>query len=499
MIPKAEVSETPSTYVKPGLIGLYCLAWSGLLFISGARWWDDWALFDMDPGERTGYFLEIGRPWWGGIHNFLIQSFPYSYPFLTFGLFLFVNLSFLSIIQQSNLFKKTEVFWISAIFATLPIVGTRSLAIFMPFVLGLALFFLAWRVLLKWNNLNGKITASLLFTLSFTTSSLLVFFAIPVVFFFIRTSQSAELTPKKIQLFIAANWIWLISPLLFWAPSRIFFSPKGIAEDYNSALNFDSPKILITFVMLILVTALFAFMFFRSVKNNLYSTSDWLSIFWAGGAVLGLALIPYVAVNKIPIFLVGFDDRFLLLAPAGLSLLILSFLRFTANRSFKIAKVTFVSSISLFICLANLQIMSLALDNQKQLEIVNFLSTNSDLGSNSTFIFEDDCRRFNIGNRDFTHYELSGMLSAAYGGDSRIGFENSKLRVNEFRNILLDPQKQYFMGAIRNYSPDNVGVFIQINCSPGFLNFPSSNGLDLRFSSSAITDVEAFLSNNLSK
>ena len=448
------------------LLSCYSAAWASMLFIYRGKWWDDWALFAFNQEELTSYFNEIGRPWWGYLHSTLRSSPINLYPIITFLLFAIVNILFFKILTAYAypVATRSEVLWTSIVFSTLPLVSSRSLAIFMPFILGLVLFFGAWFLLIRSKGkILNQICISVLFIASFTTSSLIVFFVLPVLFTYFRQIGYSTFDPRRIFKFFSQNWIWLISPVLFWLPSRIFFSPKGIAQDYNNAFNFNSPKVVFAFFIVLIATAIFGLLSIALlVKHNKFS------FYYSGFFFIGLGAIPYISVNKIPIFVTGFDDRYLLLAPAGISIFLLGIYQTVKKRKNKTSTLGSFVLIVLLILSSNLQTLSLAIDNKKQLEIIEYFRINS-LPTNVNMVgVNDNCQHLNVGNRDYTHYELSGMISDARSQNDVLGFELNPQRIIDFKNIINDQKKSYFVGSIRDFTRPKLLLELTINCSKGF-------------------------------
>ena len=401
-------------------------AWWLLLLMNGATWWDDWVLKSLTPSELKDYFNGIGRPFFYPIHQLLMPNNGFGYhPLILITSFGISWMFYLILRSQLN---ERLAFASAAVLATLPMITTRVLAIFYPFVLGLFLFFVAWWLLVRNGGVLKRFERWLVFLLlfcAFTTASLLVWVLLPLGNQLLLRFR--KVTLKSVVSYASENWLLLASPIVFWVVNRIFFKPFGWYQEYNNPLAFiHEPRMFIILVAVAMASLAISFFLIRRFNRGVSATLD-LALVSVFSVLLGS--IPYVAIGRNPWHFYGFADRFGLLYPYGISVLAGIGITYLIGRSKIVGNATAAFLIAALITLTNLGLSQYLLDNRVQVEIINQLRSNAAWRSAPTILVDNKASKLFANGRTNPHYELTGWLEAASGDRTHLAINADEIGV----------------------------------------------------------------------
>ena len=400
------------------LFFLYSLSHIWIIFLSNSLFWDDWHLKITSPEQLDLYWKMVGAPLRGIMIKLFFNLGFYFYRVLSF-ILLFVNAIFLdNILKRIKIVNDNNRFIACLIFLITPLYIDRVTIICFPYTLCTFLFFAAWYLQPK-----QKIISLALYLVSFSTNSLLVFYALPTLEkYYLKYS----LNKKFIFKFLRNNFTFVIAPFLYYFSKKLFFNPYGLFEGYNNWFSLNNllitPFIQIldaiyfksSFILFIPISVLiFSYIFFKYIPIKGSSSDSEFSkpIFILGTFSLLLGLFPYWILNLIPSFNIAWMARHQLLMPLGISLITTSLLsRF--NLPSRRILLSLIVTISLIINLSNY--FSLIQDHSKQIKIIKELSNYKLRDNIDVVIFDDKTKDFNAKNRIYRTYEWQGILNESY-------------------------------------------------------------------------------------
>lgn len=273
--------------------------------------------------------------------------------------------------------------------------------------------------------------AAVLFLVSFTTGSLLVFFIVPVAHLWwlsdSGSGRSAETFARRY------GWLLLL-PLGYYSATKVWFVPYGVHEGYNSL----SGRGLIVggyLGLLAGIALLSSIRFGRNLNKHLH---EFVVLLSAGACLVALALFPYMAVGHRPPYH-EWSTRHELLIPFGASVILLAIVRLMfellgARVSAAFAALVLVSAIG-----ASVQIgMDYRDDWQKQEALIQMFGQTGTLKHHSLLIFVDETVEHNVFGTPYRFYAWTGMLTRAFGDSTRLG-------------INLHQVDRYLSGELRPY------------------------------------------------
>lgn len=448
-----------NTYFQ--LFFLYSLSHIWIIFLSNSLFWDDWHLKIASPEQLDIYWKMVGAPLRGLMINSLYNLGLYSFRLLSF-ILIFINAIFLDkILKRIKIFNYNNRFIICLIFLIAPFYIARITIICFPYTLSTFLFFAAWYLQPK-----QKIISLILYLVSFSTNSLLVFYTLPTLEHFYLNYSFKK---KSIFKFFKNNFIFLSAPILYYLLKKIFFNPFGLFEGYNAWFSLEN--LLITpiiqtldalylessFILFIPIGVLiFSYIFFKyiPIKKSSSDSKYSRSILIIGILSLFLGLFPYWILNLIPSFNAAWMTRHQLLMPLGISLITSSLLS-KFNLSSRRILLSLIVTISLIINLSNY--FSYIQDHSKQLEIIKELSNHKLRDDIDVIIFEDNTKNLNAKNRSYRLYEWQGIINEAYPDNlDLIGLSS----LEELRYIvgLFNTKCQKIYGYKMITLPENINV-----------------------------------------
>ena len=391
------------------------------LFYADAIYWDDWIIFGVDPAHVLKTFAMAGTPfsWVAHLHFLLLKAGPWLYRWLVFTMMSAAGFFVYKVLQRDFKIDRQSSLLISFMFLVLPFNSARIALINIPYAIAYFSFFLAWYLLpsCRW-------VALLLFFFSFSTNSLLVFFALPVAALFLASNPLPS-PPSKILRWAVRNCDLLLLPFLFWYIKTQFFPPQGLYAGYNQ--NF-SPVNLVNGLLTTVasfsrveanlpLTVFFLIPLLALLPKSFVSSYPSKKGIIVAVIVIAAALFPYLVLGH-PATFEEWTNRHQLLLPLGFSLLIFFAIQRWGGQ-WSGALLALCLSVSLSLTLeTNLDFL---MDWRKQREIIRLLAKSDEVRRSNLIVFEDHAAGHNAIQRTLRFYEWSGLLKAAFKDETRLG------------------------------------------------------------------------------
>ena len=408
------------------LLIFYAIAHGGILLIPNAIYWDDWTLYHVPSTIIIDKFMQAGSMFnlTGYLHVAMLKTGPWLYKFLTFVLMFASGLLLNSIIKRHPFVKKEARIFIVLLFLVLPFNAARVALMDFPYTICCFMFFLAWVLMDRF-----RVLALVLFFLSFNTNSLLVFYAIPVFDMMYRNSNLTHL--KSASRYAIKKADYFILPFLYFFVKIKYYSPSGIYAGYNqsySMKNIISGPLYQAYNFIgidvnVFWSILFSLLAIMLIKTQYLSMNEEQpksrEIFAVGVIVFILGAFPYWILGYVPTF-TEWTSRHQLLLPLGTALMIVGALAFNDFRSKSII-ISIVVGTSLAFNMANYH--ALFVDWQKQKQLIQLFSTNSDIKQFNTIVISDKTKHLNALDREYRFYEWNGILRASVANENHFAVE----------------------------------------------------------------------------
>jgi hypothetical protein len=447
------------------LLLLYFVSNIFLLLNVNGIYWDDWWILGVEQdaldkvfhqldgnagvvrSKMIGFLSQIGN----GVLIFRV---------LTFLLYFLTTLFVFKILQTIKALTKADVFFITLIFMAAPLNPAKALAVSVfPYAVSLTIFFLSFYLLsknLKKNNYLARFFILVLFFISFLTNSLLVFYAVPLMYIFYQRywHQSGKFISKA-RMFIKQNLDFVLLPILFFIVRLLFFKPSGSNFDYN----------LLDTWMVIGMPITIPMSFYSSFLEPIRQSFETLVPFWIlglglflipfkgesnkivennkgdfyflllGGVFFVLAVFPYLAVGKLP-QLGDFASRHQLLVPLGFSFILYFFIKVFSSRN-KISKQLMQKILMVFIMAFVVQNIytnyQYKLDWFYQVGIEQHLKDLDVVRENTTFVVSVDDEILEI-RGIMNAGEHTYRLKKIFGDNTRLMIDESE-SINSFKEM----------------------------------------------------------------
>lgn len=210
------------------------LAHSYLFFLTGI-FWDDWGYIDHNTQTLWQQFTAAGIPSRAIIIQ-LVWNIPhYGFRWVVFASFLIMAILFYLILRKITIFDNKSSVIIPVLFTAIPLNDCRVILCDVPYTIGLLSFFLGFFLLTVWFENRYwilRILVHICFLLSFTINSLLFFYAIVLLYIYIKESVSPKQIFKSFVKMIHYS-DFLIAPIAFFVTKQLLFPTYGPYENYN--------------------------------------------------------------------------------------------------------------------------------------------------------------------------------------------------------------------------------------------------------------------------
>ncbi len=461
------------------LFGLYFIANILLLLNFEGLYWDDWVSYGQETSTLTTLLTEIQHGIKGDFFLYLSQFGNGIYPFRLFvffgtfvmGIFVYLTLSTIKELDKQSLF------FITLLFLVVPVNSAKMLISITPFLFPVLLFYAGLYLLsiyVKYPNIFLRIFILVIFFLSFSTNSLLVFyFSIFLYLYYIQFHFSSDQIIQKIKILFMHYWDFLILPFLYFGYKLVYLKPYGLYEGYNSISGSTFPKAILILLKslnnsiiqvitesLASVSVIFIpilIMVYYIVKHSRTSESNKRSIIFFGiGIVLVLlAIFPYAMVGKNP-SMSSIDSRFQLLTPLGLSFVFYFALLYLKQwRDFSNTIIAALLWLLIFAFIGkNISYQYDAyIDYCYSTSLQENLKDNTTIQNHSTFIINNNLQDALLYERTIPFYEYNGMLRKTFKNESKLMIKFSEYNENFEKILKFKDHKQYNFSKWVNMPP----------------------------------------------
>jgi len=446
------------------LFFLYAAAFGLILFNKGL-FFDDWVHFNQEFSTRLNMFRDAGifLYWPAYMYGFIFAKSVYLLRITIFLSFFLSAIFLYLILKRIKKIDDISRLFIVLIFALFPVNYARIAWCNSIYTICYLFFFLGFWLLsiyIEKKSIVYRLLSLMFFFFSFTTSSFLVFYLIPVVFIFYM--EGKYITGFKSFMKKALRYLdFLLIPFIFWFIDSIFYKSYGLYKVYNefsvqNLLSVPRLSLLVFYRSFIgtinqsteyFIPEMIFILFFAIVivflLNKIYSKDEITNVskkrdigFMAiGFAFFLLAVLPYLLVGKFPDTFKSIS-RHQLLLPLGFSFI----LYYALLIFFKILKLNknirnfiYIIIVILFIYMNFFAYLGFLKDDFKQSSMIGHIKRNEIFEENTFFLFNDKTYELNAQQRDIGVDEYSGMLKLVFNEDTRVGI-NAKYK-NELESI----------------------------------------------------------------
>ena len=453
---------------------LYTISYGWFWNVRNSFWCDDyWAFYY--PGIPENWHV-MGFPKWIFLNKWLYELIgPGFMRLVIFVVFFISAICFYGISRKITYLNEQLRKFATLLFLLLPFNTTRMTLMVFHYTTAYLLFFLAWYLIVIFKSNRIKVCAALLFFLSFQMHSLPVFFALPILHLLILDHPRNW---RGLIIWVRNNsYLILVSPL-YWT-LRWFFWNSHSAGLHNPSI----PQLLVLAKILLapglIVILIFVFAKYRPVENrrNLYLIA--ISLF-----AIFLGLAPYIAYGGFhgPVALrpgIGlfrgywtyflgdsnWQDRFLILQPFGVSLLICSLLYFIPLKIRRVQLFLQIVVISICVLLNTGFGFEFIVDYAKQKEVVSELRNVGFDSTISEYVIIDQARHLSARGQPVGDWLY--LVPIAYGvAPERVSVSNQCISSNDSRLVVIDGNESYWK-ALRNWlSHGDFGFSVEILDGP---------------------------------
>ncbi|WP_157351566.1 hypothetical protein [Aliarcobacter butzleri] len=454
-----------------------------LININGI-YWDDWTLYNHSfEAIHSQFSQNSGNAGiiWSSMHYFLINYFGVvSYRVLTFGLLFLSGWFVFKILSNTSLFSKKDAFYLTIFFLLAPLYVSKVALINFWTTIASFIFYFSFYLLSKWYdkelNIFKRVVVLSLFFISFFINSILVFYAIVLIYIFYVEYSLDKSILKNTVSFIKKNTDFILLPIAFYIVKSIYFVPFGLYESYNNIniynilnldfyylvfinnfiepIKFSIPNI---FFYIIILSLSLSILFFRQnnqvSKKNIYFLLLGIIIFYLGA-------FAYISVNKIPANY-NWSSRFQVLLPLGFSFILYYGIQIISNL------LNLKSSVRYFLYLIFIIFFSFFHLKEQCEHNVDWLYQQSIIENfkNTIFIQENDTFEVTVNldtklaqKRLLGFYELNGLSREAFHKDNKFFFGYYQKKILESYDKIINYKQYNFSSWKKNYT-----VRIEIN------------------------------------
>lgn len=443
----------------------------GLLLLDYAPRWDGWLIYhriqDRDWPVLFAAFRALGIPAFAYLH-YLVGQLPYF-------LFWFKFTTFLSLLTATLItyhllgdfpaaIGRADRLLLCMLLATFPANLVHIELIMMPFAVCYACFFVAAAVYRRsirserTPRILTRLLALGLFYFSFMMQSLLVFYAVFLLYAMVTWPGRADGAGARLIAFLKRHADFIALPLLYWGVRAVWFRPFGEYEGYNAfqhrlasvvgdwALSLYGGLVVplarsvheirqLPAVALVLLAAVL-------LLRPLWASARWERqgrLVMLGFGLVCVGLLPYVVVGKYPAPSDPWVSRFAYLVPPGAAFLVYGslkwYLSFIGAPRYVI--MTAASLIAAAFATANIaNYLTFGIDGLKQEAIVLGFRDQREIAAAATVVVEDSAEWLSAYDRQVRLYEYTGMLKQAFGDERRLGIQDSQYHTRAYMDVV---------------------------------------------------------------
>lgn len=461
------------------LFGLYFISNALLLLNFDGLYWDDWNAYNQDNITLKLFFEQIQHGMKGDFFLFLSQYGNGIYPFRLFvffgtfimGIFVYLILSTIKEIDKQSLF------FITLLFLVIPVNSAKMLISITPFLFPVLIFYAAFYLLsiyIKHPNVFFRMLILILFFLSFSTNSLLVFyFSIFLYLYYVQFHFSYDQILVNINTLFKRYWDFWILPFLYFGYKSIYLKPYGLYEGYNSLSIATFPKTILILLrslnnsiiqvitdslssIAVILVPLLILIYYIVKRSQLFESNKRSILFLGVGIVLFLlAIFPYAMVGKSP-DMSSIDSRYQLLTPLGLGFIVY-FGLLSLKKWWNVSNTILVSLLWLLIFAfigKNITYQYEAyIDYCYSTSIQQNLKENVLIQNHSTFIINNGIQDSLLYKRTMPFYEYNGIFKKTFKCDTKLGIKYAEYAKNFEKIQYFKDHKQYNFSTWQNSPP----------------------------------------------
>lgn len=184
-----------------------------------------------------------------------------------------------------------------------------------------------------------------------------------------------------------------------------------------------------------------------------------------GLLTIALGALPYLVVDKVPVF-VSFETRHQLLLPFGVALVVVAAVVALEPVISRWPRMILVGAIVLSCALVSAtNALALVADWRKQEQIIALLRDSPDVSRASVVIVTDNVSHLGFDSRAYTYYEVNGWLRAAFGDQRRLG-----LTASEVPAVLAGGRVDFTLGTrygFADWEPGGDAVSVTVSSAAG--------------------------------
>lgn len=460
-----------------GLIFTFSLTHFWILLSFNALYWDDWSLLTSVPFYVSKLFQFTGFDLLGTFHVWFAPFGVGAYKILTLVCIGFTS-AFVFLVVRNYDPSTLQAGCVTALFIVAPLNTAKIAAINVPGTLFATVFFLAWVLLLRdlrRPSLLQRLCVLALFSVAFYFPSSLAFFALPAMSIAWHAFRSNDNWSQRLGMLLRrADFLAL--PFIQFAIFRLFFFKPhaSISNEYqrfgirSSRLQeavdrFQTDFLLdMPWAVKIVLVALPFLILLRFIKRppvqeiqTLRRADIWM---FSGLSACFFALLPYLAVGRLPVFS-DWNSRYHLFLPLGFALICWSMSRYIA--AYTQRKWLGICTYALILVLsAGFSVRSYfeyADDWRKQRQLLMELRKIPFINPSSNIVFVDSV---SYAKRRILRYnEYTQMMMRSQPGWHGIALSSTQL-------------KSEGAGSLKKYI-DNLGGFENIQADPRLFSLSS--------------------------
>lgn len=466
----------------------FFITYSITLFNNGV-YWDGWTVWNVSDEALRNQYYENGNLSFYYIIKYIygVSTSPSFVRFIIFLSYYLTTIIIFSLLKYFNFIERKMRILISLSYFLFPVNAAKITIPSTPYAVSVFLFFLGFYFLylyLTKNKIYYRIILNILFLISFFPNSLLVFYALPLMFF-IYHQYSQKSSIKFILRKSVRHFDLFVLPIFFWILKSLYFRPSGLFEDYNSItlkrimlspftyiqslfysvldpINLSIDTILSMLIYVMLIVVLIYTILKRMDPKRIYhadhneNDKHTFRLFILGFFILFFGVFAYHAVGQQP-RLNGWAHRHQLLVPLGASFIVfygLKFLFIRLNIPRRIENFVFSLLLAGFVVTNLNTFIEYQRDWFKQLSLIEHFKNSDIIKNNTTFMFINNTNNLDVnhskGKRVYRFFEYTGLMKYAFGTETRFGVD-----IERYNAVGIDKYRilsKYPYNSMSNYS-----------------------------------------------
>ncbi len=486
-------------------------------------------LMDIVIGDGLQLYILLKYRVWDGMYDWFMQAsmplslyfhwmmghlpnFVFWYRVVAFLLVLGTAIVVYEIGNALNFTSRTENLFIALISMVYPAYHVSFVLVRVASGLYLFLFFLAALLTVLSSKSTGRwslvlrVSALLLFLVSFIVNSLLVFYYgfLALFFLFLYASQ---LRGQSLAHIVKKTFVYrldfVLIPVIYWVLRPIFFPRYGLYANYNE-LQLSPASIIVNIArfvengvhfqfqsawqllaalpvipLAILLGAFWVHAHFHLGSERFAGRINPYFLLIYGVIWTGLAIFPYAVVDKFPSGYVGMNDRHTLLLAVPLSIVIFATVRIIfSNKSHALSRVGFALLVLCIIAFSMTLLKRYMIWEGRWIThaaIIENLERMDEAADASIYwvTYADGVIMAPFG---LTYSEWSGTLKDVWGGETRTGLNPQTTTLAQF----VAERRNFFINRRHLSEFDPAGCQAMMTIQPGFASQAAVEGLNSR-------------------